>query len=94
MPEYKLFQGDRFFWTDFLAAKTDDASLRVHMGKAILKGQGPCRTLIYTGAATCAPFGISLGPQNRPAVESRLGGFVAQDRSAVQARKFEIGKLP
>ena len=37
-PKHNSFQGNGFFGTDFLAAKTDDASLGVHSGKAISQG--------------------------------------------------------
>jgi len=59
-PRHHLSQGNGFFGTDFLAAKAYDASVRVHLGKAVTHGQSRYRTLIDTGAAGCAQLRISL----------------------------------
>ena len=69
---YHLCQGNGFLGTDFLATKTRDARVLVHLGDMVSNGQSRYRALVHARGAACAQVGISVRSQERPIVEQRL----------------------
>jgi hypothetical protein len=65
-----LSKGNGFLRTDFLAAKTGDAGIGVHLGQVVTHGQSRYRALLDACATAGAPIRISLGAQERTIVKA------------------------
>jgi hypothetical protein len=73
-----LSKGNGFLRTDFLAAKTGDAGIGVHLGQVVTHGQSRYRALLDACATAGAPIRISLGAQERTIVvkgEERISSW-------------------